>query len=94
MPFPATGLEAAASRNRGLTRGGQDRLRIAAMEWGRYPDSSLHPAVPAQEPVRLLPDPRRRGQVQRRLSLGGAEASTLLYRADTVQPTRPRTAAS
>jgi hypothetical protein len=33
MPFPATGLEAAASRNRVLTRGGQDRLRIVTMEW-------------------------------------------------------------
>ena len=47
MPFPAAGLEAAASRNRVLTPGGQDRLRIATMEWAarripRYSQQYLH----------------------------------------------------
>jgi hypothetical protein len=37
MPFPATGLEAAASPNRVLTRGGQDRLRMVTMERAATP---------------------------------------------------------
>jgi hypothetical protein len=76
MPFPAAGLETAAPRNRILTRDGQDRLRTAPMEWAATRISSLPPAVPAQQPVRLLPDPRHRSQAQRGLSLGGAESST------------------